>query len=151
MKKYLPLLYVLAILNSLIFSKDIYQSIRVYQPSPETISAIGRMGIPLDHISGKPGIFLDLTVREDETIELIARGIELDILINDLTSYYKARNRPAINRDFPLGSMQGNYTWDELNERFDELHSLYPDIIVTFFWSDLTGKPLVFLKFQNKI
>ena len=129
MKKYLPLLYVLAILNSLIFSKDIYQSIRVYQPTPETITAIGRMGIPLDHISGKPGIFLDLTVREDETIELIARGIELDILINDLTSYYKARNRPAINRDFPLGSMQGNYTWDELNERFDELHSLYPDII----------------------
>ena len=129
MKKYLPLLYVLAILNSFIFSKDIYQSIRVYQPTPETIAAIGRIGIPLDHISGKPGIFLDLTVREDETIELIARGIELDILINDLTSYYKARNRPAINRDFPLGSMQGNYTWDELNERFDELHSLYPDII----------------------
>ena len=129
MKKYLPLLYVLAILNSFIFSKDIYQSIRVYQPTPETIAAIGRMGIPLDHISGKPGIFLDLTVREDETIELISRGIELDILINDLTSYYKARNRPAINRDFPLGSMQGNYTWDELNERFDELHSLYPDII----------------------
>ena len=129
MKKYLPLLYVLAILNSFIFSKDIYQSIRVYQPTPETIEVIGRMGIPLDHISGKPGIFLDLTVREDETIELIARGIELDILINDLTSYYKARNRPAINRDFPLGSMQGNYTWDELNERFDELHSLYPDNI----------------------
>ena len=129
MKKYLPLLYVLAILNSFIFSKDIYQSIRVYQPTPETIAAIGRMGIPLDHISGKPGIFLDLTVREDETIEMISRGIELDILINDLTSYYKARNRPAINRDFPLGSMQGNYTWDELNERFDELHSLYPDII----------------------
>ena len=129
MKKYLPLLYVLAILNSFIFSKDIYQSIRVYQPTPETIAAIGRMGIPLDHISGKPGIFLDLTVREDETIELISRGIELDILINDLASYYKARNRPAINRDFPLGSMQGNYTWDELNERFDELHSLYPDII----------------------
>ena len=129
MKKYLPLLYVLAILNSFIFSKDIYQSIRVYQLTPETIETIGRIGIPLDHVSGKPGIFLDLTVREDETIELIARGIELDILINDLTSYYKARNRPAINRDFPLGSMQGNYTWDELNERFDELHSLYPDII----------------------
>ena len=98
MKKYLPLLYVLAILNSFIFSKDIYQSIRVYQPTPETIAAIGRMGIPLDHISGKPGIFLDLTVREDETIEMISRGIELDILINDLTSYYKARNRPARTR-----------------------------------------------------
>ena len=25
--------------------------------------------------------------------------------------------------------MQGNYTWSELNERFDQLRNLYPDII----------------------
>ena len=129
MKRYLPLLYVLALLNSLALSKDIYQSIRVYQPTPERIAAIGGLGIPLDHVSGKQGIFLDLVATEDQTVELISRGIELDVLINDLTSYYKSRNRPATSRDFPLGSMQGNYTWDELNDRFDELQSLYPNII----------------------
>ena len=125
----MPLLCVLALLNSFLVAKEIYQSIRVYHPTLETIKTIGSLGIPLDHVSGKEGIFLDLTVTEGETIELISRDIELEVLIEDLTSYYKARNRPATNRDFPLGSMQGNYTLDELNERFDELHGLFPDII----------------------
>ena len=129
MKKQMPLLCVLALLNSFLVAKEIYQSIRVYHPTLETIKTIGSLGIPLDHVSGKEGIFLDLTVTESETIELISRDIELEVLIEDLTSYYKSRNRPATNRDFPLGSMQGNYTLDELNERFDELHGLFPNII----------------------
>ena len=125
----MPLLCVLALLNSFLVAKEVYQSIRVYHPTLETIKTIGSLGIPLDHVSGKEGIFLDLTVTESETIELISRNIELEVLIEDLTSHYKARNRPATNRDFPLGSMQGNYTMDELNERFDELHGLFPNII----------------------
>ena len=129
MKKQIPLLCVLVLLNSFLVAKEIYQSIRVYHPTLETIKTIGSLGIPLDHVSGKEGIFLDLTVMESETIELISRDIELEVLIEDLTSYYKSRNRPATNRDFPLGSMQGNYTLDELNERFDELHGLFPNII----------------------
>ena len=129
MKKQMPLLCVLALLNSFLVAKEVYQSIRVYHPTLETIKTIGSLGIPLDHVGGKEGIFLDLTVTESETIELISRNIELEVLIEDLTSHYKARNRPATNRDFPLGSMQGNYTLDELNERFDELHGLFPNII----------------------
>ena len=125
----MPLLYVLALLNSFLVAKEVYQSIRVYHPNLETIKTIGSLGIPLDHVSGKEGVFLDLTATESETIELISRDIELEVLIEDLTSYYKARNRPATNHDFPLGSMQGNYTLDELNERFDELQAQYPNII----------------------
>ena len=48
---------------------------------------IGSLGIPLDHVSGKEGIFLDLTVTEGETIELISRDIKLEVLIEDLTTY----------------------------------------------------------------
>tara|TARA_B100000959_G_scaffold89452_1_gene95020 strand:- start:409 stop:2658 length:2250 start_codon:yes stop_codon:yes gene_type:complete len=129
MKKYSPLLYMLALFNYLIFAQDVYQSIRVHEPTSDIIETIGKLGIPLDHVTGKKGIFLDLTVTEDETIELLSRGIILDVLIDDLTLHYKSRNHPATDRDFPLGSMQGNYTWDELNVRFDELRSLYPDII----------------------
>ena len=125
----MPILYVLALLNSFLVAKEVYQSIRVYHPNLETIKTIGSLGIPLDHVSGKEGVFLDLTATESETIELISRDIELEVLIEDLTSYYKARNRPATNHDFPLGSMQGNYTLDELNERFDELQAQYPNII----------------------
>ena len=113
----------------LVFASDIYQSIRVFEPTIETINTIGSLGIPLDHMRGKKDVFIDLTVNEDETIELLSLGIKLEILIPDLTAHYKSRNRSTISREFPLGSMQGNYTWDELNVRFDELQSAYPNLI----------------------
>ena len=52
----------------LVFASDIYQSIRVFEPTIETINIIGSLGIPLDHMTGKKGVFIDLTVTEDETI-----------------------------------------------------------------------------------
>ena len=76
----MPLLCVLALLNSFLVAKEIYQSIRVYHPNLETIKTIGSLGIPLDHVSGKEGIFLDLTVTEGETIELISKDIQMLII-----------------------------------------------------------------------
>ena len=129
MKKHASFFYVLTLFNYLIFAQDVYQSIRVYDPTSETMEVIGNLGVPLDHITGKPGVFVDLTVKDDDTIELLSRGIDLEILVSDLTLHYRSRNQSAISRDFPLGSMQGNYTWDELNTRFDELQNAYPNII----------------------
>ena len=129
MKKHASFFYVLTLFNYLIFAQDVYQSIRVYDPTSETMEVIGNLGVPLDHITGKPGVFVDLTVKDDDTIELLSRGIDLEILVSDLTLHYRSRNQSAISRDFPLGSMQGNYTWDELNTRFYELQNAYPNII----------------------
>ena len=117
------------VFTSLIFGKDIYQSIRLYDPSPSNIAIVASQGIPLDHIEGKRGVYVDLTCTKNQTTYLLSKGLELDILVPDLTSFYKERNRPAVSRNFPLGSMQGNYTWDELNNRFDELLNLYSNII----------------------
>ena len=114
---------------SLIFGRDTYQSIRLYDPSPSNIEVVASLGIPLDHVGGKRGVYLDLTCTKYQSQQLIAKGLEIEVLISDLTSFYKERNRPAVSRNFPLGSMQGNYTWDELNTRFDELLALYPSII----------------------
>ena len=117
------------VFTSLIFGKDIYQSIRLYDPSPSNIAIVASQGIPLDHIGGKRDVYIDLTCTKNQTTYLLSKGLELDILVPDLTSFYKERNRPAVSRNFPLGSMQGNYTWDELNNRFDELLNLYSNII----------------------
>ena len=117
------------VFTSLIFGKDIYQSIRLYDPSIPNIAIVASQGIPLDHIGGKRGVYIDLTCTKNQTTYLLSKGLILDILVYDLTSFYKERSRPAISRNFPLGSMQGNYTWDELNNRFDELLNLYSNII----------------------
>ena len=114
---------------TIVYAKVVYQSVRVYEPTLSNINIIGMLGIPLEHLSGEKGQYIDITVTEDQTVEMISRGLVLDILIPDLTKYYKARNRPSRGRNFPLGSMQGNYTWDELNSRFDVLLEAYPNII----------------------
>ena len=110
-------------------AQEIFQSVRVWDPTPELIKLIAEQGIPMDHTVGKPGIFLDLTVSESESVALMSTGIDVEILIPNLTLYYQKMNRPAIERDFPLGSMQGNYTWDELNDRFDELRTQYSAVM----------------------
>ncbi len=129
MNNWLSLLMKSTFLLSLIFGRDTYQSIRLYDPSPSNIEVVASLGIPLDHVGGKRGLYLDLTCTKYQSQQLIAKGLEIEVLISDLTSFYKERNRPAVSRNFPLGSMQGNYTWDELNNRFDELLALYPNII----------------------
>ena len=110
-------------------AQEIFQSVRVWGPTPELIKLIAEQGIPMDHTVGKPGIFLDLTVSEDERVTLMSTGLDVEIIIPNLTRYYQEMNRPAFERDFPLGSMQGNYTWDELNDRFDELRSQYSAVM----------------------
>ncbi len=113
----------------LLFAHDKYSSIRVWDPGLEKIQIIQEIGIPLDHSTFKPGAYIDFIVSEKEKEILLNRGIDFNIIIDNLTQYYQEQNVPAIERDFPLGSMQGNYTWSELNERFDQLRNLYPEII----------------------
>ncbi len=127
--KWIKYSLLLGLINGVLNSSDIFQSVRVFNPNNEEITLISNIGIPLDHISGKPGIYLDIVATEDQVIELIHKEIDFEILVPDLTKYYQENNRPETNRDFPLGSMLGNYTLDELNERFDILLEQYPEII----------------------
>ena len=116
-------------ISNLIYSNDRHQMVRLFDPTSQTLNTISSIGVPLDHATGKKGIYLDIVIEEAQTFELISRGLDIEVLISDMTEYYRARNVPSAERNFPLGSMQGNYTWDELNNRFDELQSSYPNII----------------------
>ncbi len=117
------------LLLNLVFAVDIYQSIRLYNPTIENIEIVARSGVPLDHLTGKKDVFLNLIATEDQTLELLSKGLKIDILVPNLSEHYKSRNNNVVNRNFPLGSMQGNYTWDELNTRFDELQSTHSNLI----------------------
>ena len=123
------LLIRISLIFNLVCANEIYQSIRVFQSSDQDIEIIANFGIPLDHLSGKQGIYIDLVATEEQVSYLLIEGLDVEILVPNLTEYYKSRNIPELNREFPLGSMQGNYTWDELNARFDVLQEQFSDII----------------------
>jgi len=115
--------------TSFIKSQDIYKAIRILHPNFDIINKIQNLGIGLDHIGGKPGFYIDISLSEMELELLESNDIDFEIIIDDLTKFYKDRDTPPVSRDFPLGSMMGNYTWGELNERFEYLQALYSEII----------------------
>ena len=55
-------------------ANEIYQSIRVFQSSDQDIEIIAKSGIPLDHVSGKQGIYIDLIATEDQVSSLLIEG-----------------------------------------------------------------------------
>ena len=56
----------------------------------------------------RSGVYLDFVVSEQEKLILEDLDLLFEVLIHDLTSYYKERNVAVSNeRNFPLGSMLG--------------------------------------------
>ena len=56
----------LVVVTNLVFSKDIYQSVRLYNPSPSNISIVGNLGVPLDHVGGKRTFILILLAQKSK-------------------------------------------------------------------------------------
>ena len=128
MKKTVQFIILLAIVYQLP-ATDIFQSVRIWNTEKSTLQQLHDLGIPLDHVQIKQGVFIDVVANEEQTFRLSELGIPHDILINDMTQYFLDRNVQEVSRDFELGSLQGNYTFSEVVEKMDTLVILYPDIV----------------------
>ena len=107
----------------------IYQEIRVFHSDPSTLQSLNNLGIPLDHVRKNKDESLNLVVTVEESHALLKIGIPFDVLQHDLTEYFVSRSNPDIERDFPLGSMLGNYTLLEAEAQMDTLRNLYPSFV----------------------
>ena len=108
---------------------NIYQEIRVFHADPSTLQSLNNLGIPLDHVRKNKDESLDLVVTMEEARALLEIGIPFDVRQHDLTEYFVTRSMPSIERDFPLGSMLGNYTLLEAIAQMDTLRNMYPDFV----------------------
>ena len=108
---------------------NIYQEIRVFHADPSTLQSLNNLGIPLDHVRKNKDESLDVVVTMEEAHVLLEIGIPFDVRQHDLTEYFVTRSMPGIERDFPLGSMLGNYTLLEAIAQMDTLRNMYPDFI----------------------
>ena len=106
-----------------------YHQVRVFDTSHNAIHAFNEMDIPTDHVLIKQNVFIDLTVTESQLVQLDQAGFIFEILQRDLSTYFQERSVSSPEREFPLGSLLGNYSWDELNVRMDELQAMYPNLI----------------------
>lgn len=108
---------------------ELFHQVRVFDTSREAMELFASFDIPTDHVFIKKNVFIDLTVNEPQLDQLLDEGFLVDILQRDLSTYFQERSIPSPEREFPLGSMLGNYTWNELNTRMDELIASYPHIL----------------------
>ncbi len=109
--------------------KETYQLIRVYDPTPEVLSTIHSAGIPLDHGFRQADEYIEIIARHDRVESLTNRTVNLEILIENMDTWTSSHNIQDADRDFPLGSLQGNYTYSEAVARMDSLRENFPTIV----------------------
>lgn len=103
--------------------------VRVDISEPDIMIQIMDLGIALDHAIGRQDVYLDFAISENEMNELLAFGIDFEILIGDLTAHYQNRFSEIVDRDFDFGSMGGYYTFAEIEGKLDEMHADYPNLV----------------------
>jgi hypothetical protein len=121
--------YFIITIHLLSAADNIYQEIRVFHADPSTLQSLNNLGIPLDHVRKNKDESLDVVVTMEEAHVLLEIGIPFDVRQHNLTEYFVTRSMPGIERDFPLGSMLGNYTLLEAIAQMDTLRNMYPDFI----------------------
>jgi len=121
--------YFIITIHLLSAADNFYQEIRVFHADSSILQSLNNLGIPLDHVRKNKDESLDVAVTMEEAHALLEIGILFDVRQHDLTEYFVTRSMPGIERDFPLGSMLGNYTLLEAIAQMDTLRNMYSDFV----------------------
>lgn len=150
-----------------------YSKVKVFAKSNDDIIALAKKGISLENLEFKPGVFFIGEFSEIEIQIIENSGIEYEILVEDMSAFYKQRNaKYNINEinasikskrrnffgyttpvNFSLGSMGGYHTYQELLDELDNMKSLYPNLISTKqpigTINSVEGRPVYWLRISN--
>ena len=126
---YLKIILFFITFNFLFAEKEIYQHIKINLHHTDQLLELYELGIPLDHYQKNKDNTLDIVLSKSEKNILVQNGINFQIMQDDLTNYYLDRSQPNVDREFPLGSMLGNYTLLEAINQMDTLSILYPSFV----------------------
>ena len=132
-------------------AKEMYHLIFIPNPSPTTILTMAELGLPLDDSRTIKGEGLEIPLEAADIALLDSRGIQYNIIQEDLEKYYgeicrkNLENIPPKTDDDPVhmkyGSMGGFYTFQEIVFDLDSMYLLYPNIctekeILGYGWDD---------------
>lgn len=148
MKNYLLFAFLLGFLCNVSAQEasPIYHRVKVdlYQ---KNLWQISRLGIEADHGTIYPGKYLINDFAEWEVQRLRQAGFQLEILIEDVVSFYQNPQRTPLQErnptecfvspitdyqipeNFSLGSMGGFFTYQEMLEHLDAMHAKFPNLI----------------------
>jgi hypothetical protein len=121
-----------------------YREVRIHFQNKDQVRDLARAGVIFDHVKFKKdaatGFFYTTVVNESEYAMLSESALPVEVLKDDIIADYQQRQRAkALQKQsaaelggldhFELGSMGGNYTFDEVVAELDSMRLLYPDLI----------------------
>ncbi|MAV64230.1 MAG: hypothetical protein CMG00_03455 [Candidatus Marinimicrobia bacterium] len=113
---------------SLIFSHS-HKQIKIFDIDEVLLKILNNNRVHIDHsyLDSDNNLIFDAS----ENDELILKSLEIDykVLIEDLSAHYKSRLTSNYTREFGVGSMGGYYTFEEIVQNLDDLHTQYPDLV----------------------
>lgn len=129
-------------------NKPLYHRARIIYNNTKNLMLLGSQGIPLDHGKHKQGVYIESDFSENDINKARLLGIEVEILIEDVSNYYVEQNnnpKRSFNKNancsgasatsyptpanYNQGSMGGFLTLSEMLSELDDMASLYPDLI----------------------
>ena len=141
-----PLISVLLLLFITIssFSQDKYSKTKVWL-NDMSLHELQELGVCIDHGVHKQNVFYITDLSEDEIQTAKQAGFTCEIIIDDVSAYYKKRNENALQKGtnasdcdgvsypdvthFSLGSMGGFFTYQEMLDNLDAMYAQYPHIV----------------------
>ncbi len=143
-------------LLGLSFNRDLYQQIRIDNPTAHVLHLIQTSGVAIDHAHSKPGSFIEFAATTGEVLKLREIGLNPKVLIEDLENFYQSRltnDFSDLDRDFDYGSMGGYYTLDEIYENLVDLSLNYPSLVgdIQVIGSSLEGRDIWAIKLSDNV
>ena len=148
---HIQLLIFFAFFPFLCFSQksEKFHKVKINYTSPADLVKLANQGVCIDHGLHKKNHFFISDFSESEIEKMLSLNFDYEILINDVTHFYKQRNKLSDksaknifceenenifetpeNYDFkPSDDFGGFYTYNEMLNELDDMHSLYPEII----------------------
>lgn len=122
-----------------------YSKCKVYADA-QGLQKISNLGVAVDHGTLKANTFFIGDFSEEEITLMKKNNFVVEVLIEDLVSYYQNRSSeneilrnatcqesggfdPKTPTHFKLGSMAGYYTYAEFLAELDEMQQQYPELI----------------------
>lgn len=120
-----------------------YSLVKISINSNEDIMRLQMNDITVEHYTGNLRSGIELVINQEEISRLANCGLNYEIKIKDLDSYYlnrKSSSRTELQKSvnilkedninsFSYGSMGGYYTYDEMVQKLDSMRIIYPDLI----------------------
>lgn len=130
--------------------------------------SLAALGIPLDHfVLGPNGYTVELSGHDIDRVR--ANGFDLDVLIGDMSAYYRQQSTSTptdgralgwlcdgpttfpVPAHFQTGSMAGYLLWEEMLANLDSMVALYPNLISAkeAIGYSLENRPIHFVRISN--